>query len=78
MNSLAIEMEGNVGVRVNVREDGVCASFLFLRHPTGELEFSSKGSTFQGIVKEVPINHSLRKQARTALLLNDEIVLERV
>lgn len=78
MNSLEIQTEGNSRVRVVIKDSGVQASLLYDRHPTGELEFNPRNSGFVGLSCEPPINHPLRAQARTALLLNGEIVMERV
>lgn len=77
MNSLAVQNEGNIGVRVVIKEEGATVSLLYVRQANDELEFSPRGSHYEG-VNEVPIDHPFREQARTALLLKGEMVLERV
>lgn len=73
MNSLSIkDQEGRVCVVI--KEEGEEVLLFYKRVGPSTLEFANYSGVEQG---EMPINHPKREQARWALHLNGEAVLER-
>lgn len=75
MNSLSIKDEDKEGrVCVVIKEEGEETLLFYKRVAPETLEFTNYSGAERG---EIPIDHPKREQARWALHLNGEAILER-